>query len=358
MSSDTGRLGGPLNSIADGYNDRFGQVFGELNGLQFALIIGSLLVLLLVPVWAPLLGMSGLLRTLALASIWAILAMGWDIQSGYTGYISFGHAVLSGGAAYTTALLIGNVNPDLSLAVTLPLSVLAALTIGLVIAVPSLRLKGPYFSLVTFVAGLIFYQLTYAFSDYTGGELGVRVGRIDFTVGGFEITTFDPVMRYYVMLVPMLLIAVTLLYVARSNVGMIFVAIRENETAVSAAGIDTTKFKIWSFVLSSIPMGIGGWLLAHFYGTVNPLNFLLVDRSIELIAMAVVGGMSSILGPIGGAFLVIVLREEVLRIFGATGRWVMLWTLILLVLVFARDGLFRKLWHYLGRLGSRDGGEN
>ncbi|AXR79064.1 branched-chain amino acid ABC transporter permease [Natrarchaeobaculum sulfurireducens] len=357
MSSDT-QTGGSLESVADGYNDRFGHLFGELNGPQFALLIGSLVVLLAAPVWTSLLGAGGLLRTLALASIWAILAMAWDIQSGYTGYISFGHAVLSGGAAYTTAMLVAHVNPDLPFLVTAPISVFAALVIGLVIAIPSLRLRGPYFSLVTFVAGLIFYQLTYAFSGYTGGELGQRVGRIEFELAGAQVTTFDPVTRYYVMLVPMLVIAVALLYVARSNVGMILIAIRENEEAVAAAGIDTTKFKIWSFVLSSIPMGVGGVLLAHFYGSVNPLNFLLVDRSIEIIAMAVVGGMSSILGPIGGAFLVIVLREEVLGVFGVTGRWVALWTVVLLVLVFARDGLFRKLWHILGDRGRADGGDD
>lgn len=354
MSSDT-HTGGRLGSVADGYNDRFGHLFGEMNALQLVFLVGSLVALLAAPLWTSLLGVEGFLRTFALASIWAILAMGWDIQSGYTGYISFGHAVLSGGAAYTTALLLTHVNPDLPFLVTAPISVLVALGIGLAVAIPSLRLRGPYFSLVTFVAGLIFYQLTYAFSGITGGELGQRVGRIQFEVAGLEVTTFDPVTRYYVMLIPMLVIAVALLYVARSNVGMILVAIRENEEAVAAAGIDTTKFKIWSFVLSSIPMGIGGVLLAYFYGTVNPVNFLLVDRSIEMIAMAVVGGMSSILGPIGGAFLVIFLREEVLYVFGTTGRWVALWTAVLLVLVFARDGLFRKLWHKLGERGATGG---
>ncbi|MXV61075.1 branched-chain amino acid ABC transporter permease [Natronorubrum sp. JWXQ-INN-674] len=326
-----------LQPVADGYNRRLGTYFGEMTGLQFALIFGALIALLTAGLWAPLVSGS-LLRTLALASIWAIFAMSWDIQSGYTGYISFGHSVLSAAAGYTTALLLVHVNPELSLWITAPISVLAALVLGLLIALPSLRLEGPYFSLITFVAVLLFYRLTTAFTSLGG-------------IPGFsspDVFTWDPTMRYYYMLVPMLLIALALTFMARSNLGMILVAIRENESAVSAAGINPTKFKIWSFALSSIPMGIGGVLLVGFTGNVDPHTFVIVDNSIEMIAMAVIGGMSSILGPLGGAFLFEFLNHEVLHGFSTPVRYLFLWGLVLLVLVFARDGLFRMIWHRLG----------
>ncbi|WP_254763304.1 branched-chain amino acid ABC transporter permease [Natrinema marinum] len=342
LSTVTGPVNRALQPLANAYNRLLGGYFGEMNGLQFVLIVGTLVGLLTAPLW----GNYALIQSMVAASIWAILAMGWDIQSGYTGYISFGHSVLSGGAAYTTAMLIHNVNPELPLLVTIPVSVLAALGIGLLIALPSLRLSGPYFSLITFVAVLIFYRMMNPFSEYTGGETGLSgLEKI------FDVTA--PAASYYLFLLPMLAVAAALLIVARSNIGLILVAIRENESAVEAAGINATKFKIWSFVLSSIPMGIGGVLLAHRFGNVDPATFIVVDNSIEMIAMAVVGGMSSILGPLGGAFLIILLEDVVLHALGleAELRWAILWAIVLAILVFARDGLFRKLWHGLERLG-------
>ena len=329
-----------FSPLASGFNRTLGPYFGTMNGLQFLLLFGTVLALLTAGYWAHL--VSGtMLRTLALASIWAVFAMSWDIQSGYTGYISFGHSALSGIAGYTTALLLVNVNPEMSFLLTATLSVLASLVLGLLIALPTLRLKGPYFSLITFVSVLLFYRMTTAY-DALGGIPGFSAP---------EVFSWDPFMRYYYMVIPMLLVALALTFLARSNLGMILVAIRENEDAVSAAGINPTKFKIWSFVLSSIPMGIGGVLLVGFYGNVDPATFVLVDNSIEMIAMAVLGGMSSILGPMGGAFLFEFLNHELLGGYSRALRYIILWILVLLVLVFARRGIFRKLWHRLGAVG-------
>ncbi|WP_222919796.1 branched-chain amino acid ABC transporter permease [Natrinema sp. SYSU A 869] len=339
------RLFAPLDRVLDpgarAYNRFLGPYFGEMTGLQFGVIAVSFVALLSAGVWAPIVGPllgGGLLRTLALASIWAIFAMSWDIQSGYTGYISFGHSALSGAAGYATALLIVHVDPTLSIWVTGSVSVLAALAVGLLIALPTLQLEGPYFSLITFVAVLLFYRLTTSFSSL-GGVPGF---------GQPDVFTWDPVMRYYYMVIPMLLIALGLTFMARSDLGMILIAIRENEAAVSAAGINPTKFKLWSFMLSSVPMGIGGVLLVGFTGNVDPSTFVMVDNSIEMIAIAVIGGMSSILGPLGGAFLFEILNHQILHGYSTPVRYLFLWLIVLLVLVFARDGLFRAIWHRLG----------
>ncbi|QSW98396.1 branched-chain amino acid ABC transporter permease [Haloterrigena alkaliphila] len=333
----TGPIDRALSPLANGYNRFLGPYFGEMNGLQFALLFVSLISLATAPFWSNYI----IVQTFTVASIWAIFAMSWDIQSGYTGYISFGHSALSGAAAYTTAMLLYNVG-DFPFMVTAPVSVFVTLVVGLAIALPSLRLSGPYFSLITFVAVLIFYRLIRPFSDQTGGETGLQ---------SVEVFTYDPVALYYYMFVPMVVIAVVLVFIARSNIGLVFTAIRENESAVEAAGLNATKFKLWSFVISAIPMGIGGVLLAHYYGGVDPYTFVVVDNSIEMIAMAVVGGMSSILGPLAGAFLFLSLDRIILTELPTRLRWIIIWVAVLVVLVFARDGVFRKLWHGLDRLG-------
>jgi len=335
-----------LQPLANGYNRSLGRHFGEMTGLQFGILALGFGGIATVPFWSPLFPDMSLNSTLALAAIWAIFAMSWDIQSGYTGYISFGHSVLSGAAAYTIGLLLLHHDPSMGPALTIPLGVLAALVMGLVIAVPALRLRGPYFSLITLVGVLLFTNLVFAFSEWTQGELGIN--------RPIDPFTYEPWLRYYYMVIPMFLIAIGLTYVARSNVGMVLVAIRENETAVSDAGLDPTKFKVSSFVLSSIPMGIGGSLLVYFRGgPVSPSNVVELQNSIEMIAIAVVGGMGSIVGPLFGAFLLFFLEEELLREFfeESSIRTLVLWLLVLGVLVFARNGVFRVLWHGLGAVG-------
>jgi branched-chain amino acid transport system permease protein len=296
------------------------------------------------------------LRTLALASIWAVFAMGWDIQSGYTGYISFGHSVLSGGAAYTTAIIFNEVSQSIPFYITAPISVAVAVLIGMVIALPSLRLKGPYFSLVTFAAVLLFYSATLAV-DVLGGSAGLPYSTDLIPLKGGLFGGPIGFTRYYMLMLPMLAVAIGLTVLLRSNYGLIFTAIRENEDAVSAAGINPTKFKIWSFFLSAIVMGIGGVMLAAFYPNIDPTTFVQVDRSIEMIAMAVLGGMASVLGAMGGAFVFFLLRDVILGLFieESALRLMLLFILVIVILVFARDGLFRKLWHRLGKV--RDGGE-
>jgi len=377
LSTATGRVEGVLNSIRRGlfapigrafdfamapldrlleplanlFNRLLGGYFGEVTGLQFGFLFGSIVALLTAGIWGSevvLLSAEGLIvadvrRTLALACIWAIFAMGWDIQSGFTGYISFGHSVLSGTAGYTVALLLIHVDASMTYWMMTPIAVLASIVVGLLIALPSLRLEGPYFSLITFISVLLFYRLTIAYSETLGGATG-------FQDPEFLVSPADPFMRYYVMLIPMLLIALGLTILARSNLGLVLTAIRENEPAVSAAGINPTKFKLWSFVISSIPMGIGGVLLVGFSPNVNPSTFLVVDNSIEMIAMAVVGGMASILGPMGGAFLFQVVNHTILGQFfdSAALRLMFLFIFVIVVLVAARDGLFRMIWHRLG----------
>lgn len=355
-----------LEPLANLFNRLLGDYYGELTGLQFGLLFGSVILLLTAGIWAEavlLMSSEGLIvvdmrRTLALSCIWAIFAMGWDIQSGYTGYISFGHSVLSGAAGYTVALLLVRTGQSATvLGVTIewtywtmtPVAILVTLIVGLLLALPSLRLEGPYFSLITFIAVLLFFRLTRAYSGTLGGIPG-------FQDPDYLVSPADPFMRYYVMLIPMLLIALVLTTIARSNIGLILTAIRENESAVSAAGINPTKFKLWSFMISSVPMAIGGVLLVGFSANVDPNTFIVVDNSIEMIAMAVIGGMASILGPMGGAFLFEILFNDILGQFFDSGalRSLVLFSIVIAILVLARDGLFRMLWH---RLGSVRGGE-
>jgi branched-chain amino acid transport system permease protein len=290
---------------------------------------------------------------LTLANFFAVFAMSWDILSGYTGQISFGHSFFIGAAGYTSALL--NVYLHLPLWVTVPTGVVAAVLMGLLVAVPALRLRGPYFSLVTLILPIVAIKLVLIFSKFTGGELG-KFGLTPLT----SATSFFVHQRalYFYSLGLMILIAIGLLLIARSKVGKIFEAIRENEEAVEAAGINTAKYKILSFIISSFVAGLGGAIYVHYWENLIPSTILPLTLSVKLIIAAVVGGMGTITGPIVGSYFLIAGEEYVKEIarssppLGFLEKWDVLIFLVILILLvfFARRGLLPSLYILLRRL--------
>lgn len=311
--------------------------------------LGVLILLTMLFLTAPLLFTSSIVFVLVVANIWAIFAMSWDLMSGHTGYISFGHSLLSGASAYTTALVALHVSPSVPVYVTFPLSVAVAIVVGLLFAVPALRVRGPYFALLTFVALLIAERLIFVFSEYTEGELGITA------VPSFDITLTQ---WYYVSLLITLLSLATMLFISHSHQGHVLIGIRENEEAIAGAGLNTTKLKVWAFSISAFFMGIGGALLGHFYGTVSPGNVLVVERTIEMITIAVIGGLGTISGPMISAYLLLLLRDWFLRgLLDSTHRYVVFWVIVLILMLTAREGIVKPAWKYLGSLGEESDNE-
>lgn len=320
--------------MSNSTSDNSGYSLPQL--VAFILAFGSLLT---APLWGP-----NHLFILTVAVIWAILAMGWDVLSGYTGYISFGHSILVAAGAYTSGIILTQMDLGIPIWAIVIISISAAIVVGMLFALPSLRLQGPYFSLVTLVVVLIGLGLVRVFNQYTGGQQGL--------IGIPPLVSYDPVEQYYTALIPMLVIALALTYIGRSNIGMILVAIRENEESVEEAGISTTKFKLFAFIISTIPTAIGGILLTHFYGQVTPPTVLALARSIEMIAMVIIGGIGTIVGPLFGGVLFIVLDNIIVdNLVGSDYTNIVMWTLVLLVLVMYPQGVVIKVWNLLGKLG-------
>lgn len=274
-------------------------------GLPFRhrLGIATLVVLALAPLWVKLLYAGGqgllLLRTLTAALFLGMFAMSWDAVSGYTGQISFGHAVFYGVGGYGSALL--NLGYGIPPALSILGGTLLAAVAGLLIGVPALRLEGPYLSLVTLVAPIIVLRVFIYRSDVFGGELGLPSPDPLIATAGFEQAT---VAYFYIALGTFLLILAVLLAVTRSDTGSVFTAIREDADAVSAAGLNPAKFKIFAFLLSAITGGLAGAVFVHTIGKPTPSELLATTVSIEVIIASVLGGMGTIVGAaLGGMFL-------------------------------------------------------
>ena len=287
----------------------------------------AVIVFVLVMLLLPLVSRDPyLLRILVLTSIFAIFAASWDLLSGYTGQLNFGHALFFGVGAYGAAML--NLHAHIPPWGSIPLGAAAAVVAGLIVGIPSLRLRGTYLSLTTLAFPIVLMGLVFAVPDFTGGELGVSgIARLAKTRVG----------DYYVAVLLMLGLCFLMWKITDSNTGIIFHAIREDEIAVRAAGINTTRYKLLAFSLSGFFAGIAGGLYAHFMRIAGP-STLEVSLSFTVVIWAIFGGVVTIYGPVGAVFVLFPLLE-VLRVV-QDYRTLLFAGVVLVILFYMPDGLF------------------
>jgi len=304
-----------------------GRAYKELRGEVLVLpsrtiVLLFCLTLLLLPLITA---HPYILWVLILASIYAIFAASWDLLSGFTGQINFGHALFFGVAAYTSALL--NLHIGLPPWLTIPLGALAAVLAGLVIGVPCLRLRGTYLALATLAFPLILIGIIFIFPGITGGELGVS---------GIDSLSGSRIIDYYIVVTLMIGLGFVMWKITASKTGIIFHAIREDEIAARASGVNTTRYKLLAFCLSGLFAGIAGGLYVHFMGIAGPSTLALM-LSFQAIIWAIFGGIATIYGPIAGVFILYTLMEF-LRVVPEI-RMLLFAIIVVLVMLFMPEGL-------------------
>ena len=266
-----------------------------------------------------------LLRILTLTSIFAILTASWDLLSGFTGQMNFGHALFFGVGAYTTALL--NLHLGIPPWGSIPLGALAAVLTGLIIGIPCLRLRGTYLALTTLAFPIILLGVVFALPDLTGGEVGLS---------GLDRLSASRTGAYYIAVILMLGLCGLMWKITDSKTGIIFHAIREDEVALRASGINTTRYKLLAFCLSGFFAGVSGGLYAHYMRIVGP-STLDVSMSFQVVIWAVFGGIVTIWGPVGAVFILFPLMEF-LR-FWPEFRLLLFAVVILIILLYMPEGL-------------------
>ncbi|HET7594029.1 MAG TPA: branched-chain amino acid ABC transporter permease [Stellaceae bacterium] len=305
-----------------------------IDGIGAAVVIAALLAV-------PLVATSNyLIVVLTVALCNAMWASSWDFMSGLTGRENFGHALFIGSGAYAAGFL--NTTFGLNPWWSLPSSAVVAVLFSLVIGIPTLRLRGPYFALAMLSGATVMQSLTIIFSEYTGGQDGLN--------GIFPILDSETA-YYYLTLAIALATVVSLKIIALSPWGTILRAIRGDEATCQAAGINVSFYKITALMISAAFAGLGGALYAHSLLQVGPDLFAVV-LSINTIILVYIGGMGTIYGPAGAALIFSLLIEK-LRYFSEYRLWV--YTLILiLVLFFLPKGLVAPAWVWLrDRLAGR-----
>ena len=223
-------------------------------------------------------------------------ALGLNLLIGYTGQISLGHGAFVAIGAYTSGLLTGKLGAHFI--ISLPLSGLMAAVLGLIVGIPSLRLKGLYLALGTLAFGFVIEYVLFHW-DLTQGDLGMAVKRI--SLGDFQIKTQR---QYFYLISTFAFLAVLVTKnIVRSKIGRSFIAIRDRDIAAEAMGISLAKYKIMAFGLSAFYAGIAGCLTAHYNRWIVPGSFD-ISLSIAYIAMIIMGGLGTVLGSVLGAILI------------------------------------------------------
>ena len=255
-----------------------------------------LVILILLMIILPFLLNRYQLSILNEMGIAIIGALGLNLLIGYTGQISLGHGAFVAIGAYTSGLLTGKLG--MPFMISLPLSGLMAALLGLVVGIPSLRLKGLYLALGTLAFGFVIEYILFHW-NMTQGDLGMAVKRI--SVGEFQVKTQRQF--FYLIAAFAVLAVICTKNIVRSKIGRSFIAIRDRDIAAEAMGISLAKYKIMAFGLSSFYAGIAGCLTAHYNRWIVPGSFD-ISLSIAFIAMIIMGGLGTVLGSVLGAILI------------------------------------------------------
>ena len=290
------------------------------------------IVVLLVAFLAPLVLQTYWLHVIIIAYFYAVLAASWALLAGYAGQFSFGHMALMAVGGYTTGLLGKYLNTPPLLGIILG-TLMAGLT-GLAIGALVLRFKASYLALFTIAFSEILRMILKGESQITRGDQGLAVAPLF----GEEIISRVP--YYYTMLIVLLVCLFLMYWMANSRIGLFLRSIREDEEAAAARGVNVVRYKVLTFVVTSMIAGLAGGFFAHYITIITP-NILIIPQMGLVIAMAIIGGVESLVAAVFGG-IIIQVSLELLREFDAW-RLVIFGTLLILTLRFARNGIIAPL---------------
>jgi len=302
-------------------------------------------ILLLIPGLVP---DQYFLHTMILCFIFGLLAVSWDILSGYTGQMSFGHAGFFAFGGYMAAIL----SRDLLLPAELGVVVAALGTciFGALIAIPALRLWGPYLAIVTLGVAELVRLTAHNWMDFTGGPFGT------YGYASFGFLPSDQlgvkIYMYYIVLLTLLVVASALSWVGdRTRTGQAFKAIREDEVLAITLGINTTAYKVLAFSISAFVAGVAGAFYAYYVLLVSPWTASPYVTQL-VIGMTIVGGIGTIWGAVlGGIGLYLI--TEYFRFIGPVYNLIALGLVIMLAIIFLPGGIMGALRVWAKRYMSR-----
>lgn len=297
-----------------------------LRSPRFLLFATIILVAALLPLRAS----AYVLGLLTVAYYFGVFSMAWDLLFGFANEVNFGPTFLIGLGAYTAGILDNRYG--LPIPVCVVLGTLAAVVGGVVLALPALRVSGPYFGLTTLVAVLLLQNLVVVFAGLTGGEIGLTVP---------DVISISGRVNYWIALAFMVASGSVLYVLSRSAAGLILQASGQDRTQAGVLGFNVVKHKLFAFVVSALFSGLAGALLVFYLGTASVGTLVDVTVAVQIIIAAVLGGRRTIIGAALGAVFLIVMAEA-LRPTGELATFIVS-SIALLVVILLPNGFMGVL---------------
>ncbi|GAC1525270.1 MAG: branched-chain amino acid ABC transporter permease [Ramlibacter sp.] len=290
------------------------------------------LVFLLCGAVLPMLASGYVLGLLTVAYYTAVFAMSWDLLFGFAGEVNFGPTFLIGLGAYTAGILDARLSPGISIWVCVLAGAAAAVIGGVVLALPALRVRGPYFGLTTLVAVLMLQNFVVVYAGLTGGEIGLSVP---------DVMSVSASTNYWIAFVFMAVSAAILYGLARSPIGLVLEASGQDAVQAGALGFNVTKHKLFAFIVSAFFSGLAGALMVFYLGTASVGTFVDISVGVQIIVAAVLGGRRTVIGAAMGAVFLIAMGE-LLRPLGELAT-LLVSVMALAVVMFFPDGFLGML---------------
>lgn len=286
-----------------------------------------------------------------IALMWVVIGSSWNLLAGYTGQVSFGHAMFFGTGAYAAGILVTKLGISAwwGMAFGGIVSMVFALFVGWV----CFRLRGPYFALATLAGGEIFRLLATNWESLTDGMVGILI-----------IQTFRSKTPYYYIALALAALCIFVIHIVmRSKWGYYFVSIREDQDAAESLGINTVLYKNVSLLISAFFTGMAGAFYMNYMAFIDPeVVYSLHYISIMAILVGIVGGVATIMGPAVGAFIMVGVQETFRSaFFGLAPKWIsqahalVFGLLVIFVIMFLANGIvgdWGKIKRYVFRAGN------
>jgi branched-chain amino acid transport system permease protein len=247
-----------------------------------------------------------------IALMWVVIGSAWNLLAGYTGQVSFGHAIFFGVGAYTAGILVTKL--QVSAWYGMILGGVVAMAVALFVGWVCFRLRGPYFALATLAGGEIIRLVATNWESLTEGMVGILI-----------IQSFRSKVPYYYIALTMAVLCITVIHlIMKSKWGYYFVSIREDQDAAESLGINTTLYKNLSLLVSAFFAGTAGAFYMNYMAFIDPhVVFSLHYISIMAILVGIVGGVATHMGPAVGAFIMVGVQETFRSaLFGLAPKWV------------------------------------
>ncbi|MGD8625493.1 MAG: branched-chain amino acid ABC transporter permease [Anaerolineae bacterium] len=325
-------------------NQLWNRIRAGLGAIGFTPLGLILIIVLALLPFIPPFDQEHILRWLIMGAFLAAQAAAFDFTAGYINVVNFGFAAILGVGAYTSAIL-ANTSPVLSVQLGLSpwigiwVGALLAGLVGLGLGILTLRLRGIFAAIMAWFVGIALLGLVKNLPDLTRGSLGMAPRPF------LETTSNRP--YFYIILVMMLVVYITLRLVVRSKFGLAFKAIGQNFDAARASGINPTYYRVFNFTLSAFFAGWLGGFYAHYFGSLTPETVMHTSKTVEVLALAYIGGRGSMWGGMAIAFPFIFfiefLRSNLTELPGL--HLVIYGLLMILVMIYYPNG-FAGFWEW------------